>query len=152
MALNWNNQFDDPRLNVVFKNDLQSVLGPDEDNWGVDDPCVRTPAEQDAEYAKGRTAPGGIVTQAKGNESPHVWGLAADIYRIVGVGIVAVRKWDYDQPAWARIRALIDAHPRLHGGWHFPAPGDPDHIEAQPAWNEQKASLVASGRWGSDTV
>ncbi len=42
----------------------------------------RTYAEQDALYAKGRTAPGKIVTWAKGGESNHNFGLAFDIVGI----------------------------------------------------------------------
>ena len=40
--------------------------------------CFRTVAEQDALYAKGRTAPGSIVTNAKGSSysSHHQWGTA----------------------------------------------------------------------------
>ena len=40
---------------------------------------VRTIAEQDAIYAQGRTAPGPIVTQAKGGQSMHNFGVAFDI-------------------------------------------------------------------------
>lgn len=41
----------------------------------------RTVAQQDALYAKGRTAPGKIVTNAKGTSysSQHQWGIAFDI-------------------------------------------------------------------------
>lgn len=44
--------------------------------------CLRTVAEQDALYAKGRSAPGSIVTNAKGNSysSMHQWGVAFDFY------------------------------------------------------------------------
>jgi hypothetical protein len=44
--------------------------------------CVRTAAEQDAKYAQGRTAPGGVVTNAKGSSysSMHQWGVACDFY------------------------------------------------------------------------
>ena len=50
--------------------------------------CFRTVAEQDALYAKGRTAPGSIVTNAKGSSysSHHQWGTAFDIYRNDGTG------------------------------------------------------------------
>ena len=50
--------------------------------------CVRTKAEQDALYAKGRTAPGKIVTNAKGStySSMHQWGVAFDFYRNDGKG------------------------------------------------------------------
>lgn len=45
--------------------------------------CLRTKAEQDALYAKGRTAPGKVVTNAKGStySSMHQWGVAFDFYR-----------------------------------------------------------------------
>lgn len=43
---------------------------------------LRTAAEQDALYAKGRTKPGNIVTNAKGSSyrSQHQWGIAFDFY------------------------------------------------------------------------
>jgi hypothetical protein len=40
---------------------------------------VRTFAEQDALYAKGRTKPGQIVTRARGGQSNHNYGLAVDL-------------------------------------------------------------------------
>ena len=50
--------------------------------------CVRTVEEQDALYAKGRTAPGKIVTNARGStfSSMHQWGVAFDFYRNDGCG------------------------------------------------------------------
>lgn len=44
--------------------------------------CVRSVAEQDALYAKGRTKPGKKVTNAKGKSynSMHQWGVAFDFY------------------------------------------------------------------------
>lgn len=39
---------------------------------------LRTCEEQDALYAQGRTAPGKIVTKARGGESWHNYGLASD--------------------------------------------------------------------------
>ena len=44
--------------------------------------CFRTVAEQNALYAKGRTSPGSIVTNAKGNSysSMHQWGVAFDFF------------------------------------------------------------------------
>ena len=49
--------------------------------------CVRTVAEQDALYAKGRTKSGSIVTNAKGStySSLHQWGIAFDFYLIKDV-------------------------------------------------------------------
>ncbi len=44
--------------------------------------CLRTTEEQDALYAQGRTAPGSIITNAKGStySSQHQWGIAVDFY------------------------------------------------------------------------
>jgi len=41
---------------------------------------LRTFEEQNALYAKGRTAPGNVVTRAKGGQSYHNYGLAIDVY------------------------------------------------------------------------
>lgn len=49
--------------------------------------CLRTVAEQDDLYAKGRTAPGGIVTKCQGSNysSMHQWGVAFDFFLAVDV-------------------------------------------------------------------
>lgn len=44
---------------------------------------IRTFAEQDTLYAQGRTAPGSIVTNAKGGQSYHNYGLAFDVVPMV---------------------------------------------------------------------
>ena len=44
---------------------------------------LRTFAEQDALYAQGRTAPGKVVTKARGGQSWHNYGLAIDIVLLV---------------------------------------------------------------------
>lgn len=50
--------------------------------------CVRSVKEQNELYAKGRTKPGSIVTNAKGStySSLHQWGIAFDFYRNDGKG------------------------------------------------------------------
>ncbi len=57
---------------------------------------LRTPMEQDALYAQGRTLPGPIVTKARSGESAHQYGLALDF--------VILRNgkpdWSGDSPAW----------------------------------------------------
>jgi peptidoglycan L-alanyl-D-glutamate endopeptidase CwlK len=60
--------------------------------------ALRTWAEQDALYAQGRTTPGKIVTQAKGGQSYHNFGLAFDIVPIDAIGKA---DWDTSHPAWA---------------------------------------------------
>ena len=44
---------------------------------------LRTLEEQEELYAQGRTKPGKIVTNAKGYQSPHAWGIAFDFCRNV---------------------------------------------------------------------
>ncbi|HRQ87223.1 MAG TPA: M15 family metallopeptidase [Bacteroidia bacterium] len=57
---------------------------------------TRTFAEQDALYAKGRTAPGPVVTNASGGYSNHNFGIAGD-YGVFAGG----RYLDAEQPALA---------------------------------------------------
>ncbi len=45
--------------------------------------AFRSIADQNKDYAKGRTAPGSIVTYAKGGESFHNYGLAFDVVPVV---------------------------------------------------------------------
>jgi peptidoglycan LD-endopeptidase CwlK len=44
---------------------------------------LRTKVEQDNLYARGRTMPGKIVTQARGGESMHNYGVAFDICPVI---------------------------------------------------------------------
>lgn len=80
---------------------------------------VRTLWEQKALYDKG-------VSKARGGESPHPWGLAADI-------IHSTRGWDLDRPSWDIVGHLgKEVADRLKidiewgGDWKF---YDPAHWE-----------------------
>ena len=58
---------------------------------------LRTIQEQNDLYALGRTKPGNIVTNAKGGQSYHNWGLAIDIvllYDKDSNGTFEVASWD----------------------------------------------------------
>lgn len=58
---------------------------------------LRTMKEQDALYAQGRTTKGKIVTNAKGGQSMHNWGLAFDIvllYDKDGNGTFETASWN----------------------------------------------------------
>ena len=58
---------------------------------------LRTFAEQDALYAQGRTKPGAKVTNARGGQSYHNYGLACDIVLLVdkdGNGTYETASWD----------------------------------------------------------
>lgn len=61
-------------LKALVRKELKIEIGISE--------CLRTVAEQDDLYAKGRTAAGSIVTNCRGNtySSMHQWGVAFDFY------------------------------------------------------------------------
>lgn len=56
---------------------------------------LSTWAEQDKLYAQGRTAPGPVVTNARGGESWHNYGMAVDVVLIID-GKVASYEFDKD--------------------------------------------------------
>jgi peptidoglycan L-alanyl-D-glutamate endopeptidase CwlK len=60
---------------------------------------LRTWEEQDALYAQGRTAPGKIVTKARGGQSYHNFGLAFDILVLDAMGKA---DWDSSHPGWSQ--------------------------------------------------
>lgn len=63
---------------------------------------LRTFAEQDALYAQGRTKPGGIVTNARGGQSLHNYGLAVDV---VPLGANGQPNWQAAESVWQKIGA-----------------------------------------------
>jgi peptidoglycan L-alanyl-D-glutamate endopeptidase CwlK len=91
--------------------------------------CRRTIAEQNGLYAKGRTAPGAKVTNAKGGQSPHNFGMAVDLYP---VGKNGQLWWNAPDSVWrfmagqARIAGLVP-------GYYFKSIHDPPHVE-DPGW------------------
>lgn len=85
---------------------------------------LRTFAEQDALYAKGRTANGRVVTNAKGGHSYHNYGCAIDIVLLKdtdGNGTYETASWetnvDFDGDGtadWMEVVAIFEAH-----GWEW---------------------------------
>jgi peptidoglycan L-alanyl-D-glutamate endopeptidase CwlK len=72
----------------------------------------RSIAEQDALYAQGRTKPGAIVTNAKGGESLHNYGVAVDIVFIDSLGRPS---WSHAFP-WKTLGQVGKAHGFEWGG------------------------------------
>ncbi len=67
---------------------------------------LRTWGEQDALYAQGRTAPGGIVTNAPGGTSWHNYGLAVDLCpSTLGPGQPYTPDWNASHPSWKTMEA-----------------------------------------------
>lgn len=72
---------------------------------------LRTFAEQDDLYAQGRTKPGKIITNAKGGDSMHNYGIAFDCAPVVDGQAV----WN-DMDLWEKIAAIGEALGLVWGG------------------------------------
>jgi peptidoglycan L-alanyl-D-glutamate endopeptidase CwlK len=73
---------------------------------------LRTYAEQDELYAKGRTKPGPKVTNASGGHSNHNFGIAFDI------GVFEENKWLPESPKYKAVGALgVDLGLEWGGNW-----------------------------------
>lgn len=91
---------------------------------------LRTFAEQDALYAQGRTKPGAKVTNAKGGQSYHNYGMAIDIVLLKdrdGNGTFETASWetnvDFDGDGvadWIEVVNIFKRHGWEWGGdWKF---------------------------------
>jgi peptidoglycan L-alanyl-D-glutamate endopeptidase CwlK len=82
--------------------------------------AYRAPERQAFLYAKGRTAPGSKVTNAKAWESYHQYGLAADFVRFEN----GRPNWDTDTPQkrdqWARYHAIAKEEGLEPLSWELP--------------------------------
>lgn len=100
----------------------------------------RTWAEQDALFAKGRTAPGPIVTKARGGFSNHNFGLAVD------VGLFKGKEYIGTSPLYREIGPIVAKFPQLEwgGNWKFV---DEPHIQYRTGLTiAQMRERVASGK------
>lgn len=98
--------------------------------------CLRTVAEQDALYAKGRTTAGVRVTNAKGSSysSMHQWGVAFDVYRNDGKGA-----YNDSDGFFSKVGALgISIGLEWGGTWKNPQ--DKPHFQL-PDWGSTPANL-----------
>lgn len=79
----------------------------------------RSKAEQDKLYAQGRTAPGAIVTNAKGGTSMHNFGLAIDFALVTPDGKKAVwdTKSDFDKDGVADWMEVVEEAKKLGFTW-----------------------------------
>jgi peptidoglycan LD-endopeptidase CwlK len=88
---------------------------------------LRTWAEQDALYAQGRTAPGQIVTNAKGGESWHNLGVAVDLVPMDQDP--PQPDWNLQHPVWQRMIAVGESL-GLYSGSEFTCLKDWPHFQA----------------------
>lgn len=88
---------------------------------------LRTFQEQDALFAQGRTRPGARVTNAKGGESNHNFGIAFDI------GVFSGRDYLAACPAYDVVGAL-GREIGLEWGGDWTSLVDKPHFELRPPW------------------
>lgn len=106
---------------------------------------MRTFAEQDELYAKGRTKPGEIVTQARGGESNHNYGLAVDLCPFTN----DKPDWNAPMTAWAAIGAAAEKH-GLEWGGQWKKFIDKPHVQLPAMTVKECARCYADG--GMDSV
>jgi D-alanyl-D-alanine carboxypeptidase/LysM domain len=103
---------------------------------------LRTMAEQNALYAQGRTAPGKIVTNARGGQSYHNFGLAFDVLVLDAMGKA---QWSDAHPGWRQAGLTAEAL-GLEWGGHWTGLKDLPHFQYTGGLGlERCRSLVASG-------
>jgi peptidoglycan LD-endopeptidase CwlK len=88
---------------------------------------LRSYEEQDALYAQGRTAPGKIVTNARGGFSNHNFGIAFD------VGVFSGGKYLTESPMYKAV-GVLGQELGLEWGGNWTSIVDEPHFQLRPAW------------------
>lgn len=106
-----------PPFLMALRAMLDEAVVAGSDLWVISG--FRTYQEQSDLYDQGRGAPGSIVTHAKGGESSHNFGIAADLCldsNIVRAGLQP----DYRPESYEVLRELAPKHGLVWGGsWKF---------------------------------
>lgn len=102
-------------------------------DWSISD-GRRTISQQNALYAQGRTKPGKVVTNAKGGQSAHNFGLAADLWPLKNRDF----DWSANQSVF-KIMADIAQEMGLTAGFYFKSIHDAPHVE-DPSWKDMQAA------------
>lgn len=98
---------------------------------------LRTFAEQDALYQLGRSKPGKVVTNAKGGQSYHNFGLAVDFVLLVNGQV----SWAIDKN-WLAVISIFESYGWESGHhWKFK---DSPHV--QKIFGKTTAQLLATGK------
>ena len=108
---------------------------------------LRTYAEQDTLFSRGRTAPGEICTKARGGFSNHNFGLAVDCAPGQPGSGAWTPDWDVKSPGFQAMIVAMKAEGLEWGGdWvHFP---DEDHFQAKsipPSPDDAMRSCYVAG-------
>lgn len=101
----------------------------------------RTYAEQDELYRQGRDKPGKRVTNARGGQSNHNFGIAFDVTIFDAIGPV------YESPAYKAVGAIGESIGLSWGG-DWISNSDEPHFELKPAWavDFSESAMVAALR------
>ena len=92
---------------------------------------LRTFAQQNALYAQGRQIPGHVVTNAKGGQSLHNYGLAFDFCLLTKEGISWDIHADFDKDGvadWAEVVNIFKSNGWVWGGQFKSIPDNP-HLQ-----------------------
>mgnify|MGYP001588100493 FL=1 len=100
---------------------------------------LRSFAEQDELYAQGRTKPGKVVTMAKGGQSIHQFGLAADFCFLTSKGEAT---WDGDWRLFGKMVRGVG----LEWGGDWKRFVDRPHVQ-MPGWTWRRAMLKWPEGW-----
>ncbi len=106
---------------------------------------LRTYAEQEALYAKGRTKPGPKVTNARGGYSNHNFGIAFD------VGVFDGTRYVPESPRYKAVGAL-GTEIGLEWGGNWKTIKDEPHFQLRPRWaaNGTERDMLAELRTRKD--
>jgi len=96
---------------------LDDALAQGAGYWAISG--LRTYVQQEDLYAQGRTKPGNVVTNARGGQSPHNFGIAADLVRDGYMERAGIQP-DYRPESYDMIGPLALKHGLVWGGtWRF---------------------------------
>lgn len=101
---------------------------------------LRTIAEQNALYAQGRTVKGSIVTNAKGGQSYHNFGLAVDLVQLKDNAV----NWSFD---YSQLQPIAARYGIVWGGT-FKSLIDKPHFELTYGYKPSQLVDIAKDKYG----
>lgn len=128
-----------PKVRNTFKNFIEAAETRLNITLRITD-GYRSIAQQDELYAQGRTKPGKIVTNSKGGQSYHNYGLAVDLVPMVG------NKPDYNYD-YEKIKEIAAEYGIAWGG-DFKRLVDKPHFEKTLGYTVSQLSSITKDRYG----
>lgn len=101
---------------------------------------LRTIAEQNALYAQGRTVKGSIVTNAKGGQSYHNFGLAVDLVQLKDNTV----NWNFD---YSQLQPIASRYGIVWGGT-FKSLIDKPHFELTYGYKPSELINITKDKYG----